>query len=281
MRVLVFLFSCLVLFTAFPCFAAEGEESAYSRIMRTGVVRCGYIVWAPMFMKDPNTGAFSGIFYEYMEEVGKSLGFKIKWVEETTSAGYVEALRAKRFDMLCSADWPNSSRGKYLDYVDPVFYLALEPFVRKEDTRFDRNAAKMNSSSVTISTIDGEMSSIIARQDFPQAKTLELPQDADPAQMLMNVGSGKADVVISALTTGLEYQKKNPGQLRRVPLSRPIRLFPNTLSMNLGEDSLRQMMNTATQELHNSGVIDKILDKYEEYPGSLYRVQLPYRERPE
>ncbi len=276
MRVTVLLLAFLFL-AVLPASAAEAESS-YSRVMRTGTIRCGYVVWAPTFMKDPNTGAFSGIFYEYMEAVGKSLGLKIEWVEETTPAGYVVALRAKRFDVLCSADWPNSSRGKYLDYVDPVFYLALVPFAREGDLRFDNNVANINAPNVTISTIDGEMSSIIARQDFPKAKTIELPQAADSSQMLMNVASGKADIVIAALTSGLEYQKKNTGKLRRVPLPRPIRLFPNTLSLNLGEDSLRQMLNTATQELHNSGMIDAILNKYEERPNSFFRVQFPYRE---
>lgn len=266
----------LLALAAFPAFAANDQESAYERVMRTGEIRCGYIVWAPMFMKDPNTGEFSGIFYDYMEKIGDALDLTVRWTEEVTPATYVEALRARRFDMLCSADWPNASRGKYLDYVDPVFYLALVPFSRPDDTRFDNALSLINDPRVTVSVIDGEMSSIIARSDFPDAQTLELPQMADAAQMLMNVADGKADVAITALTTGLAFQEKNPGRLRQVPADRPVRLFPNTLSLPLGEDELRQVMNTVTRELHYSGAIDRIIDKYEEYPGSLYRVSKPY-----
>lgn len=259
-----------------PQAGAEEKETAYERVMRTGTIRCGYIVWAPMFMKDSNTGEFSGIFYDYMEKVGDALDLNVKWTEEVTPATYVEALRTRRFDMLCSADWPNASRGKYLDYVDPVFYLALVPFTRLDDTRFDNALSSIDDPGVTVSVIDGEMSSIIVRSDFPLARTLELPQMADAAQMLMNVADGKADVAITALTTGLAFQEKNPDKLRQVPLGRPVRLFPNTLSLPLGEDVLRQVMNTVTRELHYSGTIEKIIDKYEEYPGSFYRVSLPY-----
>lgn len=272
-----FLLALMVLLFAMPAWAEDSpKESTYDRVMRTGTIRCGYVVWAPMFMKDPNTGVYSGIFYEYMEAVGKALDLKIEWTEETTPAGYVEALRLGRFDMLCSADWPNASRGKYLDYADPIFFLPLVPFAREEERRFDNNKDAIDDPSVTISTIDGEMSSIIARQDFARAKTVSLPQNADASQMLMNVTNGKADITITALTTGLAYQEKNPGKLRRVPLPRPVRLFPNTLSMRLGEDSLRQMMNTATRELQYSGVIDKIIDKYEQYPDSILLPSRPY-----
>ncbi len=255
---------------------AEEKESAYERVMRTQTIRCGYVVWSPMFMKDPNTGKLSGIFYEYTEAVAKALDMKVEWVEETTPAAYVEALQARRFDMLCSADWPNASRGKYLDYVDPIFYMAVVPFARTGDTRFDHNPAAINDPSVTISVIDGEMSSIIAHNDFPQAKLLESPQMADASQLLINVENKKADLTITALTTGLEFNKNNPGKTRQIPMKQPLRLFPNTLSLPLGEDKLRQMMNTVTRELLYNGTIDRIIDKYEEYRGSLYRVNLPY-----
>lgn len=77
------------------CFFVSGgaladEKSAYERILESGEIRCGYVVWPPMFIKDPNTGEFSGIFHDYMKTAGKSLGFKINWVEEVTPAGPYE-----------------------------------------------------------------------------------------------------------------------------------------------------------------------------------------------
>lgn len=258
--------------------ARADSNAVYDRVMKDGVLRCGYINWQPLFFKDPNSGAYSGIFYDYTEALGHALGIKIEWSEEVTPATYIEALSANRFDMLCSGDWPSASRGKYIDYTDPIFFSPLVAFVKKGDTRFDGNLSAANKPEITLSTIDGEMSSIVGLADLPNAKTLELPNMSDPTLMLSNVAGGKADIAITDLSTGLKFIKNNPGALRQVKLSEPVRLFPNTLSLPLGEDKLRRVMNTATRELLYSGVIDKIISKYEEFPGALYRAARPYSE---
>ena len=50
------------------------KESVYERVIRTGKIRCGYAVWQPVLMKDPNTGAFSGVYYDYMNLLAARLG---------------------------------------------------------------------------------------------------------------------------------------------------------------------------------------------------------------
>jgi hypothetical protein len=37
------------------------------------------------------------------------------------------------------------------------------------------------------------------------------------------------------------------------------------------------MLDVAIEDLLNSGYVDKVLDKYEPYPGTFYRVARPYR----
>jgi ABC-type amino acid transport substrate-binding protein len=278
MRSLVFVFVLMLCFGSLSVHAGQetASETAYDRVMRTRTLRCGYIVWAPMFMKDPNTGKLSGIFHDYTEELAAVLSLKIDWAEELTPATYVEALKFGRVDMLCSGDWPNATRGQYLIYAPPIFYTALVPYVREKDARFDGHPEKLDDKTVALSVIDGEMSSIVARQDFPAARRVELPQTADAAQMMMQVKDGKADATIAAVGTGMRYIRANPGTVRAVKDVAPFRLFPNTLSVRMGENNLREMMATATQEALNSGRIEKILRRYEEFPGELYRVARPY-----
>lgn len=59
------IWACVVLLMAFPAFAAE-KESSYDRVMRTRTLRCGYGIFQPMIMKDPNTRKISGIFVDIM-----------------------------------------------------------------------------------------------------------------------------------------------------------------------------------------------------------------------
>lgn len=271
---------CIVVLFFFQPIAFASEQDVYARVIETNKLRCGYVVWEPMFMKDPNTGVLSGIFYEYVEALGERLGIEIEWAEEVLPATYVEALRLGRVDALCSGDWPDSTRGKFLTYTRPVFYLALMPYTKAGDLRFDNTPDAMNTPEVTFSIIEGEMSSIIVKQDFPKAKTLSLPIFSDGSQMLLNVVDQKADVAIAAVSTAKKFMKHNPGQLREVKLSRPVRLFPNTLSVALDNAKLREVLDVGTQELLNSGEIETILQRYEESPDMFYRVARPY-ERPE
>lgn len=53
------------------------EESIYDRLNKTGKLRCGYINYAPGLYRDPNTGAFQGIFYEVMSKCAKDLGIEV------------------------------------------------------------------------------------------------------------------------------------------------------------------------------------------------------------
>ncbi len=40
--------------------AQKQKETAFARVMRTGVIRCGYYVFPPVTYRDPDTNALSG-----------------------------------------------------------------------------------------------------------------------------------------------------------------------------------------------------------------------------
>jgi ABC-type amino acid transport substrate-binding protein len=89
LNVLLFLlFFCC----AIPVFAAD-KETSYDRVMRTGVIRCGYVEWPPYLLKDPNTQEFSGLIYDYMMAIGKDLGFKVEWSESVGWGIFMRVLR--------------------------------------------------------------------------------------------------------------------------------------------------------------------------------------------
>ena len=256
---------------------ASEDRSVYDRVMRTKTIRCGYGLWPKWFEKDPNTGAMSGIFYDYVEALGKSIDLKVEWVEEVAWAAYAEALNSDRIDAMCVGVWENSTRARVSDFTIPIFYKSVKAFVRSGDSRFDNNLSTINNSSVKISVIDGEMGSIIAKKDFALASLVSLPQLADASQMLLNVTSGKADVTFADPETIQEFSTKNPNLLQEVKLNSPLRIFGTTLSIKQDQYKLKRLIDSATQELLQNGEIDQILSKYERYPGSFYRVAKPYQ----
>jgi ABC-type amino acid transport substrate-binding protein len=228
-------------------------------------------------MVDPNSGKLTGIVVEAMEIAAKNLGLKVEWTEEVGFGSMVEGIKAKRYELVPSAIWPNAARSRHVDFSISLFYSGVGIYVREDDDRFINNIKAINSKDVTISTMDGEMAETIARTDFPEAKTLQVPQLSEITTMLLNVKNNKADVTFVELFFAHEFLKNNPGSIKNITPDKPIRVFPNTIMLKKGEFKLKSMLNTALRELIYQGVIDRLLDKYEPAPGLFYRLSAPYR----
>lgn len=257
--------------------AANSTPSLYDRVTQSGKIRAAYVVAEPFVMKDPNSGKLSGIFVEALEQAGKNLGLQIEWAEEASWGTMIEGLQANRYDLVSSGIWANSSRAKQVDFTIPLVYSGIGVYVRPNDNRFTGNLNAINSETVKIATIDGEMSDIISKTDFPKTQKESLPQLSDVSQVLLSVSQGKADVTFMQPFNAEQFLKSNPGTLKNIAAERPIRVFGNTMIFKPGEVQFKTMLNTALEELLNSGEIDRLIDKYETVPGGFYRVGLPYR----
>ncbi|MCB9988074.1 MAG: transporter substrate-binding domain-containing protein [Rhodospirillales bacterium] len=270
--------SFFLMLLAFPAFAASGEkESTYERVMRTGTIRCGYILLPPEMIKDVNTGEFSGLSYDIMTEIGRRLDLKIDWAEEVNFQTLAEGLKTGRYDAVCFSLYRYTQQAKFVNYTTPLFFSETGVFVRADDTRFDDYTAKINDPATKISVIDGEMSQFIAAEEFPEAQTLSMPQLTDLSQMLVNVETKKADVAFINLLVADHYLKNNPGKLKNLAAYDPIRVFSHGFVYPKGEYDLGKMLDVAIEEMHDHGFIDKVLNKYDPEGRTYLRLQRPYR----
>lgn len=275
-NIIVFLLITLVPFVTHA-------ETTYDRVLRTGVIRCGYMLWPPYFDMDITTKKFKGMNYDYVEALGRSIGLKIDWTMEITLGEQVEALRTGKIDAICGSEGPvMPSTTKYLTYSTPIVYVPFFLYARSNDKRFDRDArSRINHDDVQISVIDGDVSGQTARILFPQAKTISIPQLGTPTQMMMDVAGGKADIVINEPLSMEEYSKFNPNSLKKIDSNRPAVIVPNTLSFLRSNDTMTfiNMMNQAIDNLKNSGEETVVLAPYLKTPSgekSFYRTAQPY-----
>lgn len=255
----------------------EKEKSVYEKVLETKTIRVGYVSYPPGLIKDPNTGEFSGIFYEVMQKVGKNLDLKVEYVEEVTWQTLVEAVKSNKVDIIGSPVWPTAERGKYADFTIPIYLGSLKAYARVDDNRFDGNISKANNSNVTIVTIDGEISTNVKASDFPNAKPNGMPNTTLIAQMLLEVDGNKADIALVEPFVAGDFMKKNPNKIKEVAGIQPLRIYPNNMMVKKGEVEFTSMINTALQELMNNGEVDKIIAKYEPFKGAFYRNALIYQ----
>jgi ABC-type amino acid transport substrate-binding protein len=253
---------------------------AYDRVMKTGILQCAYVIYAPYFTKDPNTGALSGIFKESADVAAQKLNLTIKW-NEATFATVVQDLLDGKVDAFCGGMWPDPARAKQLLFGQPHSFSSVGIFVRADDYRFDRKSLEqLNDPAVKISTLDGEMGSQIYTSQFAKAANVSLPQTSDISQVLENVLTKKADLAFVEPSVASEFLAKHPNSIRELYPNKPIRLFPNTFTVARGEQQLLEMLDVAVTEARYEGAFDAILRKYEKRPGDFYRVARPFEATP-
>jgi len=252
------------------------QHSTYQQVLVAKRITVGYISYPPSFIKDPNSGSYSGIFHEVLQKVGEKLELQIEYKEELGWGTMIEAIKSGRVDLVCTGVWPTTERGKFVDFTRPIYYSTVRAYTRDQDNRFDTHLENINSQNVKIASLDGEMTSIIARLDFPNAKETSLPQTSDISQVLLEVSSGKADVTFAEPAVALEFIHNNPGKIKEVKGVKPLRVFPNVMIVGKGEVEFLSTLNIALDELINNGFVDKVINKYEHFPHSFQRVALPY-----
>jgi ABC-type amino acid transport substrate-binding protein len=271
---------CLILFNSCvstPLSKKQRGQTLYDRVMASGKIRCAYLIYPPLCMKDPNSGKISGIGIEAIEQVADKLGLTVEMTEEVGCANMIEGLKANRYDVMAGTVWPNANRAKQVAFSKPLCYSPIFAYARKGDPRFAGHLEAINSSDVKISTIDGETGEVIADADFPKAKRLSMPQLTDFSQNFLNVASGKADIVLAEPDLALRFLRNNPGTVENLNDSKPVRIFPNCWMFNRGEIEFKAMLDTVLDELINSGAMDKIINKYEPVPSVIYPVAPQYQ----
>jgi len=254
------------------------KQDVLTKVLNKGEIRAAYLIYPPYFMKDSNTGKFSGIYYEITELIGKEMGLKVVWTEQVGYADVFAGLDSGRFDIFGVGLWPDATRAKAGYFCNPAFYSAITAWARTDDHRFDNDLEAINSPKVRIAVQDGAMEDIIAKGDFPSAERVSIPQTSAWTQNLLNITSNKADVTFSGSPVIHDYLKTNPGTLREITPNRPLRTFGNSIIVKKGEDTLKQAIDAAINQALYSGQIDKILKKYETVQGEFLRPALPYAE---
>ncbi len=255
----------------------RGKQSLYDRVIQSGKIRCGYIIYPPGCVKDPNTGKISGIGVEAIELVAKKLALKVEWTEEVGWSTMLEGLNTGRYDLIPTPVWTNAHRAKLISFSKPLFYSPVFVFAHKGDMRFKNHWEKINSPDVKIATVDGGTGEVIAEADFPKASRFSMPELTDISHLLLTVASHKADVTFAESTISDRYIRSNPGTVENINPEKPIRVFASCWMFARGEDEFKAMLDTVLDEVINSGAMEKIISQYELVPNEICRVAIPYK----
>lgn len=112
-------------------------DTAFERITKTGKINCGYGVSDPWLYFDFEENKVKGIAVTISEAMAERLSVELVWGEETGWANLPTSLYTGRVDLACSTLWNGPSKAAQIAYTQPIYYNALYPYVRADETRFN------------------------------------------------------------------------------------------------------------------------------------------------
>ncbi len=259
------IFSALVL--AFPSYASDAvPNEVYKRVVKTMTLKCAYTIYPTYFEKDPNTGKYSGISYDFMEELGKALNIKIEWTEEVGTDTLFQGL-GTRYDANCTGYFQTPARTFGGDFSKPFMFLPSNMYVRIDEKRFN-TFDDVNKEGVKIVFNDGEMWQAVINEQFSKATPLGLSGLTPATDRFENVISGKADVTFTEAAIAEAYMKANPGKIKQIGKT-TWRADGAALILPHDEYSLKRMLDVAIDSLLWTGTLERVIKKHEKYPGTI------------
>lgn len=264
----------VLIFAASPALAHEKGSSVYERVMKAGKIRCGYIVYPPAMMIDPTTGELSGIFHDFMEEIGHKLSLEVEWVEETGWGSFINDLKTNRYDMMCADAWKNSARARQAVATSSLYYSGVATWVRADDDRFNDSYKIINDPQYSVAIIDGSTPDFIAQSDFPKARRVSVPELSSYSDLPLSVQTGKADATFLEKYAAQLFLKNNPDTIKQV--GKPVRFYGNVMWIKKGEQDFLNMINIAIEEILNTSFLESLYEKYDIPADAYYPPAQPY-----
>ena len=261
---------------------SHAAETAYDRVIKTGVLRCGYAVWDPGVMKDPNTGKMSGLFVDLVEEMARMSKIKVEWTAEVDWGQIPEALRSGKVDAFCNGMAADGGRAKNLAYTVPMTYWSFGVVARADDVRFPTNrpiaVPDLNKKEYSTAYSEGDVLETIKQTELPLVKGIPLPLLGTPADNLMYVKTKKTDFVVFPIIIMQSYQKVNGNKdFRFLKMKEPLRVYGNVIAVDIHDNALKSFLDASLLELIQSSSYGRILAPYEkEYPGAFMRTKSNY-----
>ncbi len=266
-----------LLLLAFPLCASSADNntlSAYERVMKTGTIRCGAVMWPPFFEVEPNTGDIQGLGADFYREMASLIDINIEFVDVVLGQ-QVEDLNRNRIDVMCNeGPWAFSSI-KFMEYSHPAYFSPVYLYTKEGRTDFTR-MDQLNIPNITFVSIDGDLSQTLAQRRFPNAKLLSLPAITDVAALMLYITTGKADAAIIDPAAVDGFNKNNETKLIKILDKEPFAIYPVGVAVRKGEQELLNVLNAAISAVWNTGSGETILRKYDPTGETLLAPAKPY-----
>jgi len=249
---------------------ALGADSA---VRKSGTLRVGSdIEYAPIEFFKENTQEAQGVDYDIAQAIGKVLGVKVTFINDTDFAGIIGALQSGRFDIVMSAMSDTKERqGKGIDFID-YFSAGSSILVPKGNAKKINTVDDLCGQTVAVQKGTIQDTDILTAQEAKCSKAgkklnvLRLEKDTDALQQ---VKTGRAVADLEDFPVAAYNAQTSGGGADFEVTGSQIGSGPYGIAVPNTQPALRDALVAALKAIIADGTYDKILAKWNVTAGAL------------
>jgi len=255
----------ILLLTAGVIFSCQGkttvtqQENTLQKVLRTGKLHAGYLVFSPTIIRDANTKKLSGFFIDMIEFIAKNLKVKVVY-HETTLKDFAAGLNSGQYDLSICPTYRTISRATAVAFTKPIFYLGNGAVVRKENLSKFNKETDFNQENIKIAVLQGQGIHEYAKVHFPKAQLLVVA-GSDLTAPLMEVTVGRAHVGFCNYLDVERYAAQQPSVVN-IYKDDPIEMIPLGWATRPMDLEWLNFINTAIDYMESTGRIAAWEKKY-------------------
>jgi polar amino acid transport system substrate-binding protein len=205
-------------------------DSTLDRVRSSKVLRIAVLPGElPYFNKDLASGEWSGFAIEMAKDIAKTLDAKLEYTESTYGNSVLE-LQSGKIDLAFALS-QTPQRALVIDFTTPVFSHPFGAIVKKGMSA--SSWADINKPDVRIAVDVGSANETAARRFAPKAQIKSLKSRDE---VMLELASGRVDVVVTALILGVTAVAKNRNLGTYVLLQSPVVAIPSCMGVRMEQD---------------------------------------------
>jgi ABC-type amino acid transport substrate-binding protein len=206
----------------------------------------------------------------YLDEAGKPAGYDVELVKRLAKAlrlkleiknmdfaGLIPGLVSKQFDLVSVGLTKNPDREKSIQFVREYMPYTTVLAARTGDSTGNTKAV-WNVAGKKVTALQGAAASRIVKADFPNTTLVEFPQQNDA---FLEVVSRRADAIVVEENLLNQFNKTNPGQLKKVALPASLSQAFGQWTVQLGNNALDAKLTRWLCSNQEGGYLAKVFKK--------------------
>lgn len=211
----------------------------------------------PFTYLDPQTNKIVGIMVDFIDAIGKDVGFK-PVIQPITFSSLISSLNTKRIDIISAAMIITDERKKVVDFTQPILHYGEAAVVRDSDQKQYTSFADMKGLTVGI-----QLGTAYVEPAQKSGAFKEIKQYDSSANMLKDLQNKRVDVVLldSPIAAATLKQPQFKG-MHIVESYKPTIIRGVGLATRKDDKALNDTLNNSITKLKANGTVAAILQHW-------------------